>query len=69
MKDNELDHMGTTSPGNASNPPVEGRGKVPEQSESLLAQKAETYLREGGAIEDLPDAREQQEAEAEIKKP
>gem|GEM_PF-4247334 len=52
---------GTGSRGNASNPlPA---GAVPEQHDQLLNEKAETYLREGGNIEDMPDAQEAQEAE------
>ncbi|GAB4093386.1 hypothetical protein [Flaviaesturariibacter terrae] len=49
--------------GNASNPSPRQPNEAPEQTESLLGKKAETYLREAGNIEDEPDAREQQEAE------
>lgn len=54
---------GTGSAGNASNPDPRQPNEAPEQSKSLLGGKAETYLREGGNIEDEPDAREQQEAD------
>ena len=49
--------------GNASNPSPVGdsfEGPAPHQ---LLDPKAETYLREAGNIEDMPDPREQEAAD------
>ena len=54
---------GTGSTGNASNPDPRNPEEAPEQTRSLFDRKAETYLREGGNIEDEPDPREEQEAE------
>ncbi|MFL5740291.1 MAG: hypothetical protein ACJ75B_08735 [Flavisolibacter sp.] len=45
--------------GNASNPGVQQN----KTGRSLLDEKAETYLRESGNIEDMPDAREEEQAE------
>ncbi|RYY61074.1 MAG: hypothetical protein EOO12_14685 [Chitinophagaceae bacterium] len=58
---------GSGSAGNASNPDPRNPAEAPEQSKSLLGEKAETYLREGGNIEDEPDARDQQEAEESLR--
>jgi hypothetical protein len=49
------------SVGNASNPQPDTSG-IPEQTRQLLDKKAETYLREGGNIEDSADPREEFEA-------
>jgi hypothetical protein len=49
------------SVGNASNPQPDRSG-VPEQTRQVLDEKAETYLREGGNIEDTADPREEYEA-------
>lgn len=48
--------------GNASNPSVQ---KVQEGQlgSSLLDEKAETYLRESGNIEDMPDEHDQRDLE------
>ncbi|WP_121352129.1 hypothetical protein [Flavisolibacter nicotianae] len=49
--------------GNASNPsPQENNFASPGRSQ-LLGKEAETYLREAGNIEDLPDANDQAEAD------
>ena len=50
--------------GNASNPTPHHE---PVSNKQLLDEKAETYLRESGNIEDMPDAQEQQEAEDAMK--
>ncbi|RYY95971.1 MAG: hypothetical protein EOO11_14645 [Chitinophagaceae bacterium] len=52
---------GTGSRGNASNPDPEGSDS-PGRS-TVFDRKAETYLREGGVIEDTPDPQEEREAE------
>ncbi len=41
--------------GNASNPSIPNESFVPEGDNQLLDKKAETYLREAGNIEDMPD--------------
>ena len=46
--------------GNASNPSVQEAAEAKTGS-SLLDEKAETYLRESGNIEDMPDERDQQD--------
>jgi hypothetical protein len=51
--------------GNASNPsPETGLSTVPDKQ--LLDEKAETYLRESGNIEDLPDPREETELDKSV---
>lgn len=49
--------------GNASNPSPQTTANEPLNDNALLAAGAEEYLREGGNIEDLPDAPDQQEAD------
>lgn len=52
--------------GNASNPsPQEDPGEP--GSNQLFGKQAETYLREGGNIEDMPDEQDWQEADETIK--
>ena len=46
--------------GNASNPSPHEE-KMEPAGNQLLNEKAETYLRESGNIEDMPDAQDQQE--------
>ncbi|MEI6948926.1 hypothetical protein V9K67_17190 [Paraflavisolibacter sp. H34] len=53
--------------GNSSNPPPREEGLPPSGASQLLEEQAEKYLREAGNIEDLPDARDQQEADALIR--
>lgn len=48
--------------GNASNPTPHEDNMQPANHQ-LLDEKAETYLREGGNIEDMPDPQEELEAE------
>lgn len=57
----------TTTPEHASNP-APGTQPEPKVQESILGDKAEKYLREGGNIEDLPDADERAEAEEQLSK-
>jgi len=54
----EEDGLPQTNKGNASNPPPTEDSSTGNQ---LLGRKAEKYLREGGNIEDMPDAEERQE--------
>lgn len=49
--------------GNASNPSPHNKSMEPELNKQLLGKKAETYLRESGNIEDLPDAQQQLDAD------
>lgn len=49
--------------GNASNPTPHQDNMQPEDHHQLLDEKAETYLREAGNIEDMPDPQEELEAE------
>jgi hypothetical protein len=46
--------------GNASNPPAEN--DMQPQKNQLLDEQAETYLREGGNIEDMPDENDWKDA-------
>jgi hypothetical protein len=47
--------------GNASNPSPHQENSEPAGSNQFLDAGAEKYLRESGNIEDLPDARDQQD--------
>lgn len=53
--------------GNASNPSPHDKSWDPVK-EQLLNDKAETYLRESGNIEDEPDAQDEFDAEQAIKR-
>ncbi len=48
--------------GNASNPSIEEAGER-RTGASFMDEKAETYIREAGNIEDMPDERDEQERE------
>lgn len=52
--------------GNASNPSPHDTETEPINDNRLLAEEAEKYLREGGNIEDMPDAQDEQEADETI---
>lgn len=54
--------------GNASNPSPRHENREPAGSHQLLDEGAEKYLREAGNIEDLPDARDQQDMDETIEK-
>jgi hypothetical protein len=56
----KLSEAGT---GNRSNPPAPGGEPEPPAGNQLLGEGAEKYLREVASIEDLPDARDQEEAD------
>ena len=47
--------------GNASNPTPHAH-QTPSNDQQLLNKKAETYLRESGNIEDMPDPQEEENA-------
>ena len=49
--------------GNASNPSPHQKDMEPANSNQLLDERAEKYLRESANIEDMPDAQDQLEAE------
>jgi len=49
--------------GNASNPTPHEKDMEPANSNQLLDEKAEKYLRESANIEDMPDAQDQLEPE------
>jgi hypothetical protein len=53
--------------GNASNPAPHDTNMEPVENNQLLGKKAETYLRESGNIEDLPDAQQQLDADETIR--
>jgi hypothetical protein len=52
--------------GNASNPTPRNSNTEPAGNSQLLNKKAESYLRESGNIEDMPDAQEQKDADESI---
>ena len=54
--------------GNASNPAPQDDSPAPSDGAQLLDEKAEKYLREVASIEDVPDARDQQEMNEVLKK-
>lgn len=54
--------------GNASNPSPHNKKMEPVSDEQLLNEKAEKYLRESANIEDEPDAQDQADADAVIRK-
>ena len=56
-------HMPAADTGNASNPSPHSNNWQPDTPGQLLDKKAETYLREGSNIEDMPDPQEELNAE------
>ena len=52
--------------GNATNPSPHDTSMEPAGNNQLLNKKAETYLREAGNIEDMPDAADQEDADQSI---
>lgn len=50
--------------GNASNPSPHDHSMEPPANPQLLDKKAEKYIRESGNIEDMPDAEEREDADA-----
>ena len=54
--------------GNASNPSPQNAAMQPAGNKQLLDEKAEKYLREVANIEDVPDAKEQQDMDEAIRK-
>jgi len=54
--------------GNASNPIPQGDGTDGGNSNQLLDEKAEKYIREVASIEDVPDAQDQQDMDDTINK-
>ncbi len=61
---NPLNDPSRAQTGNASNPSPDGNQP---SSNQLLDEKADTYIREAGNIEDLPDAKEQEDMEQVIR--
>lgn len=57
---NSNDALPKPETGNASNPPATDEVQLPKKQ--LLDEKAETYLREGGNIEDMPDEKDWNDA-------
>lgn len=55
----------TTSPEHSSNPAPDN-GVQSQPGQGMYDPKAEKYLREGGNIEDLPDAEEDQDAQEQL---
>jgi hypothetical protein len=63
MDDGKLPRAET---GNASNPSPRNSNTEPAGNNQLFSKKAEGYLREAGNIEDMPDARQQEDADNRI---
>jgi hypothetical protein len=59
-KNNKPGNPNPAQTGNASNPSPRNKDMEPAANNQLLDEKAETYLREGGNIEDMPDPREEE---------
>lgn len=63
QKDNEKPEQAKwpeANTGNASNPTPQTDNK--DNNQQLLGKEAETYLAEGGNIEDMPDPQQEKEA-------
>lgn len=59
----DADAMPLAETGNASNPsPQTGEGE-PLSDNAILTAGAEKYLREGGNVEDMPDAQDEADAD------
>lgn len=66
--DNANQQAPTVASGNASNPNPRIEEMEPSEGNQLLGKKAENYLREAGNIEDMPDAKDEQEMNEAIRK-
>lgn len=64
----KLQNIPGADSGNASNPTPREKGMEPANSNQLLDERAEKYLRESANIEDVPDAQDQLEAEEKMNK-
>jgi hypothetical protein len=60
QEENKEDKLPAAGTGNASNPSMEEASQIPEGSQ-LLDEKASTYIREAGNIEDMPDEKDMKE--------
>ena len=67
QNNNSKERLPKADTGNASNPSPHDEGMEPAGNQ-LLGEKAETYLREAGNIEDMPDAQDVQQMDEEIRK-
>jgi hypothetical protein len=56
-------------PGNASNPSPHNEDLDMVSNNQFLSKGAEKYIREGGNIEDIPDAQDQEEMNETIEEP
>ena len=65
-KQSEAGNKPWAATGNASNPT--SNGMEPDNSNQLLDQKAEKYLREVASIEDVPDAEDQKDMDETLEK-
>lgn len=64
----EENKLPTTSPGNASNPPLQDERFEPAHNNQLIDEHGEKYLRETANIEDYPDAQDEQHMDEAIKR-
>ena len=64
----EDDKLPAGATGNASNPSPENVDSKSPVSNQLIDENAEKYLREIASIEDVPDARDQQDMDETFKK-
>lgn len=67
QKNNSEERLPAGDTGNASNPSPRNQDWEPSANQ-LLGEQAQTYLREAGNIEDLPDAQDMQQMEEKIRK-
>lgn len=65
---NDNQKLPAADTGNASNPSPHNKKMEPVSDEQLLNEKVEKYLRESANIEDEPDAQDQADADAVIRK-
>ena len=65
MQENQPNKSMPGNEGNASNPRPDS---IPSTGNQLIPEQGETYLREVANIEDVPDARDQQEMDEVLKK-
>ena len=67
VPDNNEPYGSIANTGNTSNPPPQNDDLGTPAEAQLLNEKAEKYLREGGNIEDVPDAQDQQQMDEALK--
>jgi hypothetical protein len=67
QEENKADKLPAAGTGNASNPSLEEALQIPTVNQ-LLDEKASSYIREAGNIEDMPDEKDMEDMDETLRK-